>query len=80
MSSVVESWRRLRLTVCDCLAVRLDLPSYFYSGFHRAGSSVNTGQRWTPLYFPMQKVPKMRFRMSSVVVAPVISSRGRKDA
>jgi hypothetical protein len=32
----------------------------------------------TPLYFPMQKVPKIRFRMSSVVVVPVISSRGRR--
>jgi len=33
---------------------------------------------WTPLYFPMQKVPKIKFRMSSAVVAPVISSRGRR--
>ena len=30
------------------------------------------------LYFPMQKVLKIRLRMSSVVVAPVISSRGRR--
>ena len=29
-------------------------------------------------YFPMQKLPKMRFKMSSAVVAPVISSSGRK--
>jgi hypothetical protein len=28
-------------------------------------------------YFPMQNVLKIRFRMSSVVVAPVISSKGR---
>jgi hypothetical protein len=28
-------------------------------------------------YFPIQNVLKMRLRMSSVVVAPVISSRGR---
>ena len=32
----------------------------------------------TLLYFPMQKVLKIRFRMSSLVVAPVISSRGRR--
>jgi hypothetical protein len=30
------------------------------------------------LYFPMQKEEKIRFRMSSVVVAPVIWSSGRK--
>ena len=36
------------------------------------------GHRCTLLYFPMQKVPKIKFRMSSVVVAPVISSRGRR--
>jgi hypothetical protein len=29
------------------------------------------------IYLPMQKVEKMRLRMSSVVVAPVISSKGR---
>ena len=29
------------------------------------------------VYFPMQKVLKIRFRMSSLVVAPVISSSGR---
>jgi len=29
-------------------------------------------------YFPMQKVLKIKLRMSSVVVAPVISSRGRR--
>ncbi len=38
---------------------------------------------WTPAegyYFPMQKVPKIKLRMSSVVVAPVISSSGRRAA
>lgn len=37
--------------------------------------------RWdgeTVGYFPMQKVLNIRVRMSSVVVAPVISSRGRR--
>jgi hypothetical protein len=29
-------------------------------------------------YFPMQKVLKIRLRMSSVVVAPVMASRGRR--
>src|ERR1019366_2352104 len=29
-----------------------------------------------PSYFPMQKVLKMRFRMSSAVVAPVMASKG----
>jgi len=32
----------------------------------------------TLLYFPMQKVLKIKLRMSSVVVAPVISSSGRR--
>jgi len=36
-----------------------------------------TGPPWTPPHFPMQKVPNIRLRMSSVVVAPVISSSGR---
>jgi len=31
-------------------------------------------------YFPMQKVAKIRFRMSSAVVAPVIASIGLSDA
>ena len=31
-------------------------------------------------YFPMQNVEKMRFRMSSAVVAPVIASIGRSAA
>ena len=31
-----------------------------------------------PHYFPMQKVLKISPRISSVVVAPVISSRGRR--
>jgi len=31
-------------------------------------------------YFPMQKVEKMRFRMSSAVVAPVMASMGRRAA
>jgi len=35
------------------------------------------GPLWTWHYFPMQKVLKIRLRMSSFVVAPVISSRGR---
>ena len=29
------------------------------------------------IYFPMQKVLKIKFKMSSVVVAPVIASSGR---
>ena len=33
-----------------------------------------------PAYFPMQKVEKMRFRISSAVVAPVIASMGRSAA
>jgi hypothetical protein len=33
---------------------------------------------WSLLYFPMQNVLKIRLRMSSVVVAPVIASRGRR--
>ena len=32
------------------------------------------------LYLPMQKVEKMRLRMSSAVVAPVIASMGRRAA
>jgi hypothetical protein len=31
-------------------------------------------------YFPMQNVEKMRFKMSSAVVAPVIASMGRRAA
>ena len=31
-------------------------------------------------YFPMQKVEKMRLRMSSAVVAPVMASMGRRAA
>jgi plasmid stabilization system protein ParE len=31
-------------------------------------------------YFPMQNVAKIRFRMSSAVVAPVIASKGRSAA
>jgi hypothetical protein len=30
-------------------------------------------------YLPMQKLPKIRFRMSSAVVAPVTSSNWRND-
>jgi hypothetical protein len=30
------------------------------------------------VYFPMQNLLKIKFRMSSVVVAPVISSSGRR--
>src|SRR5260370_39021435 len=33
---------------------------------------------WNSSYLPMQKVLKIRFRMSSVVVAPVIASRERR--
>ncbi len=40
----------------------------------------NSEPHCTPLYFPMQNLPKIRLRMSSVVVAPVISSRGRSAA
>ena len=35
------------------------------------------GPCWTLLYFPMQKVPKIKLSTSSGVVAPVISSSGR---
>ncbi len=35
------------------------------------------GRRWMGCYFPMQNELKIRFRMSSAVVAPVISSSGR---
>ena len=37
------------------------------------------GETATP-YFPIQKVEKMRFRMSSAVVAPVKASSGRSEA
>ena len=33
-----------------------------------------------PNHFPMQKVEKMRFRISSAVVAPVMASMGRRAA
>jgi hypothetical protein len=46
---------------------------------HRAGAR-NFGFCGHATYLPMQKVPKIRFRMSSVVVAPVISSSGRRAA
>lgn len=36
------------------------------------------GRGRTLLYFPMQNVPKIRLSISSVVVAPVISSSGRR--
>ena len=35
------------------------------------------GEMHPKLYFPMQNELKIRFRMSSAVVAPVMSSRGR---
>ncbi len=38
------------------------------------------GARATRAYLPMQNVPKIRLRMSSVVVAPVISSSARRAA
>jgi len=34
-----------------------------------------TGRLWSPLHFPMQKVEKIRLRMSSVVVWPERESR-----
>lgn len=34
----------------------------------------------TPFYFPMQNELKIKFNMSSAVVAPVISSSGRSAA
>ncbi len=37
-----------------------------------------SGSSTVLLYFPMQNVLKIRLRMSSVVVAPVISSSGRR--
>jgi len=36
------------------------------------------GRRWTRNYFPMQKVERIRFKMSSAVVEPVSSSRARR--
>ena len=40
--------------------------------------SHKTRQGWgTRSYFPMQNLLKIKFRMSSVVVAPVIASSGR---
>jgi hypothetical protein len=51
-----------------------------YAGFSISYSSIVhfIGPYRTLLYFPMQKVLKIRLRMSSVVVAPVISSSGRR--
>ena len=34
----------------------------------------NCGSKISEFYLPMQKVEKMRFRMSSAVVTPVIAS------
>ena len=34
---------------------------------------------WCGGYFPIQKVEKMRFSISSAVVAPVIASIGRNE-
>lgn len=36
------------------------------------------GWCWQSYYFPMQNVLKIRFRISSAVVAPVMASSGRK--
>ncbi len=43
----------------------------------RGGASLSQDASQTVHYLPMQKVLKMRFRMSSVVVAPVMASSGR---
>ena len=47
---------------------------------HRALSAASTsaGDSREIDYFPMQKVLKIKFKISSVVVAPVIASSGRK--
>lgn len=39
-----------------------------------------TGRGWDRHYLPMQKVEKIRLRMSSLVVVPVRSSRARRDS
>ena len=45
----------------------------------KAGEGAGRGPEGPPsIYFPMQNVAKIRFKMSSAVVAPVIASIGRR--
>jgi hypothetical protein len=47
------------------------------NGFITSTHSVSRRSSLDANHFPMQNVLKIRFRMSSVVVAPVIASNGR---
>ena len=66
-----EDGERQYLSVATLIPL-LDRANSFTAGtggeFHLRGN-----------YFPMQKVLKIRFKMSSVVVSPVIESSGRRE-
>ena len=52
---------------------------YAYIDTEKAMELVSAARdRRCPSYFPIQKLLKMRFRMSSAVVSPVIESSGRR--
>ena len=54
----------------ECQVLRSDVPG-------SPEPALKIGRFLALFYFPMQKVLKIKFRMSSVVVAPVIASSGR---
>ena len=47
---------------------------------HSIAKTWDSGGHEADRYFPIQNVEKMRFKMSSAVVAPVIASMGRRAA
>ncbi len=55
-------------------------PRFLYWADFEEGACVFVARPGGPPYLPMQKVEKIRFRMSSAVVAPVIESMGRRAA
>ena len=60
------------------LLVFIEVDSEFLKGFD--GGLVRRIILRHPFHFPIQNVEKMRFRMSSAVVAPVTASIGRRAA
>src|SRR5437763_10785773 len=71
----VTRWSSLRISFVNLRALR-----GYVSCLVESGANLNQDffSHILGNYFPMQNVLKIKFRMSSVVVAPVIASSGRK--
>ena len=76
-----EPSTQLGLGTSEALGFRASIIKGYSGPLHISWQWLRRCGRFRPsLYFPMQKELKIKFRISSAVVAPVMSSSGRKAA